>query len=136
MSGNRNFARRIYRGRMPLAFSIDKKNGVLYLKGTGELAFEELVSVREKFSQDADFHPSLRVLCDFSLASTEMTPEEVRKFGQLRNWAPEARIAVVVSSEVLFGTVRMYQEMHDLPADHLRVFRDLTEAREWLGLSD
>jgi tetrahydromethanopterin S-methyltransferase subunit E len=49
--------------------------------------------------------------------------------------AERSRVAMVATTDVHYGLSRMYQAFRsDSPLD-LRVFRDMREARTWLGLA-
>lgn len=41
---------------------------------------------------------------------------------------------VLTTADFAFGTARMYQTMTDEQPAHVQVFRDMAEARAWLGL--
>ncbi len=44
------------------------------------------------------------------------------------------KVAILASSDVGFGTMRMLASMRERPGLVLNVFRDLEEAKAWLGL--
>jgi hypothetical protein len=48
--------------------------------------------------------------------------------------APDARVAIVAVTDEFFGLGRMYQMLRGESQVDVRVFRDLAEAEDWLGL--
>jgi len=46
-----------------------------------------------------------------------------------------SRLAIVAPSDLIFGMSRMYQMFSELNPNSIRVFRDLSDAEEWLGTS-
>ena len=53
---------------------------------------------------------------------------------QLFNRLGSVRKAIVALSPVAYGMARMYQTMMDGSPVEVEVFRDLQEARRWLGV--
>ena len=51
-------------------------------------------------------------------------------------FVPEARRAVVVSTDVAFGLARMFGTYRETISskDQIRIFRDIRDAEQWLGL--
>jgi hypothetical protein len=48
-------------------------------------------------------------------------------------FAPTARRAIVVDKPFVFGTARMWATInHPEPGEHMQVFKDETEARQWV----
>jgi hypothetical protein len=68
----------------------------------------------------------------------EVTPDGVRlmvaldrdQADRLGDW----KLAIVTTADFVFGTARMYQSMTDEEQSSVQVFRDMAEARSWLGL--
>lgn len=46
----------------------------------------------------------------------------------------EGRRLLATTTHFVFGTARMYQSITDEESHRVRVFRDIGEARSWLGL--
>ncbi len=44
------------------------------------------------------------------------------------------RGAVVAEKDIGFGMMRMYEVLSEFEPGQFKVFRDMTEARRWLGL--
>ena len=74
-----------------------------------------------------------------ALDALEVTPEGVRQFvTQDRSDAARLtgyKLAIVVSQDLAFGMARMYQMLTEAHVPSVQIFRDLDQAKAWLGLS-
>jgi hypothetical protein len=124
---------------MPITYRIDTDQGLILTAATGVLTDEELLKHKRALAADPDFSPGMRQLSDVrGVERLEVTPEGVRlmvaldrdQADQLGDW----RLAIVTTADFVFGTARMYQSMTDEEQNRVQVFRDMAEARSWLGL--
>lgn len=114
-------------------------DGLLILRVTGELSFDELVAtIKEHFpslTRDLiwDFrHGTLRSV---TAAQLERIPAIARQHMPNR---PGGKTAYVVAADVDFGLLRMYiaiASYSQLPYEY-NVFRDYEEALRWVGGAD
>ena len=51
-------------------------------------------------------------------------------------WPKRIRVAIVADGDAAFGLTRMFQALRSDSSTELTVFRDVAEARSWLGLDD
>lgn len=124
---------------MPISYSIDKNLGAVFTTASGRLTEEELLADKQKLTADPDFSPGLVELSDIrAVTDLAITPEGVaRMVMQDEEDADKLgshKLAIVVSKEVAFGLGRMYESMTQNNMPNVQIFREMEEARDWLGL--
>ncbi len=124
---------------MPIGYSIDKNLGVVLTTATGRLTDEDILEDKRQLTSDPDFSPGLVELSDIrAVTELAVTPEGIAKM--VMQDAEDAdklgahKLAIVVSKEVAFGLARMYESMTEQNMPNVQIFREMSEAREWLGL--
>jgi hypothetical protein len=121
---------------MPITYEIDQGGGVIIVTATGELTDQELVDLHNRLASDPAVKPDLAALFDLRAATDAgVTPEGVRQLAELPFLlSRDSRRAVVVHSDLGFGMARMYGLRRDTGDQAFEVFRNLDEARRWIGL--
>lgn len=120
---------------MTVQHSYDSDNEFLLIKISDTLVWEELKELAIKIASSNDFPANVNTLydmteMDFSNITTEFE-EKVIAFRQQLDRG-DAKIACVVASEVGFGMGRMYEVLSDNLPQQVRVFRNFTEAKDWI----
>jgi len=112
-------------------------NKLVCASAWGVLDYDSVIEPLRALLNDDRFGPGYRFLVDFrELESFDLRAED---FVRINGEASEslhmiagATTAVVVGSDVIFGMMRMYQQLAtELPA-RMEIFRDFDEAREWI----
>ena len=121
---------------MPLHYRIDQKREIVFITADGIITDADLLTHLDDIENDSDFHPSFNRLNDYrAVESLDVTGAGVRALAS-RVDASEAscRRAIVVSTELAYGMARMFQILTDDKPATIEVFKDMAEARKWLGL--
>ena len=126
---------------MPIRIRVDPAAGVRYAAIEGMIGDDELVDAYDAVFADPDFDPTLNDLVDArAVRRVDITPAGLRRVADLAQQFDRlslpTKVAVVAPDDVAYETARMYEALRaaqHAPAEH-RVFRDITEARQWLGL--
>ncbi len=122
---------------MPIRYRIDLKQEIVYTTADGVLTDAELAENQDNLRKDPDFHPSFNRLADYrAVESFELTGTDVRRLAGAKGITKSegSRRAFVVSSDLAYGMARMFQILADDTPVTIEVFKDMTEARKWLGL--
>ncbi len=127
---------------MPIRIELEPGARVRLSRMTGVITDGELLDAYTALIEDPAYDPSLDDLVDTStVIRVEVTPEGVREVSRViarmdaRN--PGTRVAIVSVGGAAFVMARLYtfyREVQGAPATH-RVFREMREARAWLGLA-
>ncbi len=125
---------------MPIQYRIDVATGVLHVTAEGRVSDAELRDFATRAAGDPELRSGIHELIDLRSAdlaeiSSGLIPEVASVFGAHDRGRTEARIAIVASDDAAYGLSRMYQAYRDDAPFELRVFRDLEDARAWLGLA-
>ncbi len=107
----------------------------------GTVDDDELVDAYSAVLADPNFDPTLNDLVDArAVRRVDVTPVGVRRLAelvqQIDRLSLPTKIAVVTGDDIAYNAARMYEAIRagqNAPAEH-RVFRDIAEARAWLGL--
>ena len=102
-----------------------------------QIISQDIIDAMKHFYDGIDGPPTKRVLWDLSRASTgNLSIEELDDIAQLRIenkvQMGKGKTAIVASTDLDFGMVRMFQAKSTGTPRSLMVFRTLDEAREWL----
>ncbi len=117
---------------MSIGYQIDDGRCVVFVRGWGTVANDDIAAVTSALAADSRFRPEFGAVVDMRNIDDDLiTPAFLT---QIRHsvFAEQSRRAFVVSRAVDYGMARMYQLM--LGSDVIDVFRVLGEAYEWLGL--
>ena len=122
---------------MAFSFRIDTKHSIVLFKATEILSTNDVLTCVEKVVADPEFRSEfdhlvdLRQVTDFEASSEDVKTRATRNHDDKRLNA--SRIAIVTSSDLVFGMSRMYAIlMEDAPIT-VRVFRNMEDAMTWLG---
>ena len=120
---------------MPISYLIDKALGMVFTTSEGVLTAQDILTHRQRLHEDRDFESSYNQLIDLrGVIEIQISSGEMRKISDYEVFDEKSRRAIVADEDIKFGMARMY-EMFCAPEPHLiKVFRDLAEARRWLGL--
>jgi len=126
---------------MPLRYKIIENKRLVYVLGTEIVTFDELVENIKELSDDPLYKPPMRKLVDYRrLQMIELSMQESERFAQekeLRRASFEnEQCAIVAPKDVNFGIARMHAALMDQSTMTTKVFRDLEDARAWLGIED
>ena len=120
---------------MPGAFEIDTANEIVFGHVTGNLVEAELFTLQDALRSDPAFKPHFRQLIDFTaVTEADVSTEAVRRLAIGNPFGPGARRAFVAPLPLVFGLARMFEMLIEQGRDEVQVFRELPEARRWLGL--
>ena len=113
------------------------------ITGVGVIGPDEIVANREALLSDPDFDRSFDALVDFTqVPETALNSDALRTLSREPLFSRVSRIAVVttlpLANMTLFGMARLYETYREVSnmGDHLRVFKTLEDAREWLGADE
>lgn len=119
---------------MPVRYRIDVPQRVVFSTITGNTNFAEMMEHQKSLSTDPAFSPTLNQLVDARAAeSYSSTTTDLQLLAEQNIFGEGSRRAIVVSKDVHYGMARMFEMMRQ-GDDEIMVFRDLDQAREWLGL--
>ena len=122
------------------SYTIDTHNNVVLVEFEGDIAVEDYRRLLTELVESPDFQKSPKVLIDQRRGRMTVSVEDTRTqpmwVERLQDRLGEPRVAVVTSSDLDFGLNRMFEiSSEDLLSHTGKVFRDIDEAREWLGIS-
>ena len=126
---------------MPITITVNTAERVRYSVLSGSVNDKELLDAYARSLEAPDFDPSLNGLVDArGVRQMDVTPAGLRRLADLIQTVDRlqlpTKVAIVAESDVAFGMARMYQSIRasgGAPSEH-RVFREMAEARAWLGL--
>ena len=120
---------------MPASYRIDLERRIILSTASGTLTDEDLRSHQRDVLADPHFESTLNQLWDLrEVVQIETSNATLGELARARSYAAETKRALVAPRDVQFGMARMFQILHDQAPEDLRVFRNLEEARDWLGL--
>lgn len=123
---------------MPLTYRIDKSLGMIFGTATGVVTLDEIRPAVRDLLVDPGFEPTFGELMDLrEVTELRLAHDDIRRFVGFAPLSGGGRRAIVVNAtrggDHLLGDSRMHQLQLE-EADRVRVFRDMDEARRWLGL--
>ena len=126
---------------MPISIRTDATARLRHATLGGVVDDAELVDAYSGVLADPNFDPTLNDLVDArGVRRVDVTPAGVRRLAELVQQIDKlllpTKIAVVADDEIAYNAARMYEAIRvgqNAPAEH-RIFRDMGEARAWLGL--
>lgn len=120
---------------MAISYRIDKSLGLVFTTAQGALTGQEILTYFQRLREDPDFNPSYDSLIDLrGLIEHPMSTGDIKTVSGYRVFNQESRRAIVAEKDVSFGMARMYEMQRGPEPDQIKVFRDMAEARRWLGL--
>ncbi len=120
---------------MSVIYRVDKARRVVLATREGSLTEREELELQRSVAMDPDFEPSFSALCDYrGVTEVDLTPSSLERLAVGIPSGKEARMAFVVSSDLLFKFGRLLEVLSEHMTQEIRTFRDMAEARRWLGL--
>ena len=121
---------------MPAKYRIDTSLGVVFTTGEGVVTKQEILAHGQRLREDPDFDPNYNQIIDVRKAmKIEVSAGELPAIAKLENIFSEHSLrAIVAESDLKFGMGRMIEGYSESSDGQIAVFRDMEEARRWLGL--
>ena len=120
---------------MPVISQVDSSLGVVFSTMQGVVTAEDIWSQVERLNTDPAFQPSFDHLVDMRGTTRFDVSEKGMHFVSSHSvFNEKSRRAIVAEKDLDFGMARMYEMLRETKPDQIKVFRDMAEARRWLGL--
>jgi hypothetical protein len=114
---------------------------MLFTRATGVVRDEDIRRLARAITDDPEMRPDFDRLNDFTEVtavevSTEVIWEMAQVYGELdSSEGPRGmKIAAVTTKDVVYGLMLMYQTLRTDSPFEFKTFRDMSQARAWLGL--
>jgi len=123
---------------MPVVYEIDKSRGLIRTTCIGNVTLEEVLGHFQALEHDPVCPDSVDVLLDLTACGSKPDRGELQdvssEIGRISGRVRFGACAVVVSSDVMFGTSRMFTTLAGIYFRDAQVFRAASDAEEWLTL--
>lgn len=121
---------------MSVRYEIDAVRSVVLVTVEGVVSDEDYFAAGEQLRRDPAFRSHFCELIDLSAASLAgLTTDGVRRIAAHEpDRDSKARTAIVAPSDLEFGIARMFEALRE-QRSRVAAFRDMDEARRWLGLT-
>jgi len=120
---------------MPASYRIDVARRLVLSRAWGVFTAQDLYGHYTALSADPVFDPSFSQLVDLrDVEQVDMEPSVIRRHALERLFAAGAQRALVTSSDVAYELARMYGTSAAYVPQNVRVFREMPDAEQWLGL--
>jgi hypothetical protein len=127
---------------MPIRHTIHADLGVVVTRFTGRVSDAEFIDAYRRILADDAYSPGTHELADLrAIEKLDVSAEALRKVEQMTearyaDTGAAFRTAIVAPRDQAYGIGRMYEAFAQEGPENVSVFRDLDEARAWLGLSE
>ncbi len=123
---------------MPIKYTIDRIHRVVYTEASGILTEEELIQHKHDLVNHPDFMPGMVELSDArEVREIAISPAGLQRFTAIdasyADLLKDYKLAIVVTADLAFGMARMYEMMTSGNIPNVHIFRDMEEAKKWLG---
>lgn len=120
---------------MPGSYLIDVANGIVFSRGWGVLADDEIIAHAQTLRADPRFKPTFRQIGTFLDAhKIILTSEAIRSVAMNNPFPRDARRAFVVPTDEAYGLARMFALYLDADPKQFEIFRAMEPALEWIDL--
>ena len=118
---------------MSAKFDINVKQGILYVRATGEPTADEIIQVLKKLQDGSSYTHKLR-LWDYRNADFKLEKGELERVSHQASKADgkPGKVAMLVNQDLAFGLARMYEVYRESSFTRVEVFRDESKAVAWL----
>ncbi len=123
---------------MPIDLYYDSKINSMFMKATGRIVYDDLPVLAEQLVNHVNFRKNINQLFDVTEGELDLSNEELKQVSNdFQNISEllgmERRLAIVVSRDLDFGMMRMYEVFFDAgPGVEILVLRSLEKAFKWL----
>ncbi len=123
---------------MPYIIKSDDALGCIFIRWRGTFSSEEGAAQYREIAGYESFQKGAHLFHDTRLVDVDVPTSEVQKVAAAASPKVDPaivrKVAILASSDFGFGMMRMLALMRERPGLVLDVFRDLGEAKAWLGL--
>ena len=116
----------------------DDDLGCIFIRWRGTFSKEEGSAYYREVAELVGFQQGSHLFHDARLGDVDVPASEIRNVAEAASPKLESdivrKVAILVSSDVGFGMMRMLATIRERPGLSLNVFSDLEEAKAWLGL--
>jgi hypothetical protein len=120
---------------MPATYHIDADKQVVLSTATGCFTDADIFEHDDRLRADPLFQSHFRQLLDGrGVEVVEITTEGVRRMAARNPFGGGAKRAFVADRQIMYGYARMFEMLTEREQQDIRVFTDMAEARQWLGL--
>ena len=121
---------------MKTELQYDKTNNLMHQKLHGHCSMQNLAEVFDEMKQ-LEPTPGLKIITDITDANLKDTDYKSlyfleKKLDEFLDTYLPIRKAIIVESDLEFGIARTYEMLAEKEGFDVRVFRDRSEALEWL----
>ena len=121
---------------MPISYRIDESLRLVFTTAQGVLTRQDVLTHLQRLREDPDFDPSYNQLVDLrAVIEFAMSAAELRMITVYRLFNEKSRRAIVADEDITFGMARMYEVFREDAPEDIKLFRDMADARRWLGLA-
>lgn len=126
---------RVDERELPATYEIDPQQRLVTSRLWGRVTDNEVFEHNQKLRTDPRFDPTYHQLTDLSgVTEIGVSTSTVNATSLDQYFAPGTRRAFVATTDAVFGMARMFAMRAESVGQTIQVFRDLTQAREWLGI--
>jgi len=123
---------------MSCVFKCDETLGCIFVQWHGTFSRKGADAYSRDVAKLSGFHAGMNFFHDMRKADMKVSGSVIRDAARVEsppsNSGAVRKGAILVSSDVGFGMMRMLATFRERPGLDLDVFRDLEEAKAWLGL--
>ena len=123
---------------MPYILKSDDALGCIFIRWSGTFSSEEGAAHYREIAGYESFQKGAHLFHDTRLVDVDVPTSEIQKVATAASPKVDPdivrKVAILASSDFGFGMMRMLALMRERPGLVLNVFRDLEEAKAWLGL--
>ena len=123
---------------MPYILKSEDALGCIFIRWSGTFSSEEGAAHYREIAGYESFQQGSHLFHDVRLVDVDVPTNEIQKVATAASPKVDPdvvrKVAVLTSSDMGFGMMRMLASMRERPGLVLNVFRDLEEAKAWLGL--
>ena len=123
---------------MPYILKSNDALGCIFIRWSGTFSSEEGAAHYREIAGYESFQRGSHLFHDARLVDVGVPTSEIEKVATAASPKVDSgvvrKVAILASSDVGFGMMRMLASMRERPGLVLNVFRDLEEAKAWLGL--
>jgi len=121
---------------MPAEYSIDKARRMVFSKAYGSITDQEVYTNQDRLRDDPDFDPGFSQLIDSTNVTKAdgLSTEAIYNLARRNPFGIGSQRAFVASNRLLYVMFHVFQAITEDHPDEIVIFKDLTEAREFLKL--